>query len=255
MVFSFCFCCQNWFLGVELKSIFCFIQPISQKQTPQWQTPPFCGMKFLHSNSPQKMANLTTPNVSTTKNTSTTKRKQHRPRRWSKWCTGGQAGGATMGNLRWFWATWRGVEILRPVPKEICSTFFPLRDAKKTLGISCIRNYFSVFRCIFAWFVFIIVWLERFRISMKHCQGKDVFQILVDLYTQFESFPVKLNRVFHRFNKVSLHVSPMRSHHSYHPGWKGWNFWTQLEAPGNFAQLHHAWQGEMAYQNFPYERL
>ena len=54
---------------------------------------------------------------------------------------------------------------------------FSFKGCKKNLwGISCIRNYFSVFRCIFAWFVFIIVWLERFRISMKHCQGKDVFQ-------------------------------------------------------------------------------
>lgn len=189
--------------------------------------PPFCGMKFLHSNSPPKNGQPDNPQrFQRRKTTSTT----------FSFSTGPKALIKVVHPLpgwRWlpeeicplvFGQLEGGSKFYVHVPKEICSTTFFFKGCKKYSGGKKVA-FAMIFRFLdaFAWFVFIIVWLERFRISMKHCQGKDVFQILVDLYTQFESFPVKLNRVFHRFNKVSLHVSPMRSHHSYHPGWKGPN--------------------------------
>lgn len=115
MVFS-CFCCQNWFLGVELKSIFLFYSTHLSKTDTSMPNPTLLWDEI--PTPPQKMANLTTPNLPTTK-------KKHQPRRKQQHRTWGvDESGAPVARLEvpstenpWeicplvFWATLKGSEI------------------------------------------------------------------------------------------------------------------------------------------------
>ena len=124
MVFSCCLLPELVFrCWVEIHILF-YSTHLSKTDTSMTNPHHFVGWNSFIPTAPQKMANLTTPNLRFDEKHQHDEAKTAPDlRRWSKWCTGGQAGGALLGT--------EGVGNNVHVPKEICSTCtFPFRDAK-----------------------------------------------------------------------------------------------------------------------------